>query len=58
MTAQKDFLPAVVAFNGRFCACAVNVGANLFLTFLVFERLRTPVIVEADIVSSLIIFYN
>ena len=29
------------------------MGANLLLNFLVFDRLRTPVTVEADILSSL-----
>ena len=41
-----------------FCACGVIVGANILLHFLVFDRLRTPVTVEADILSSLIVFYD
>ena len=32
------------------------MGANLLHHFLVFDRLRTPVIVEADILSSSIVF--
>ena len=36
----------------------MSVGANLLLNFLVFDRLRTPVTVKADILSSLIVFYN
>ena len=38
--------------------CGVAVGANLLLNFLAFDRLRTPVTVEADILSSLIVFHN
>ena len=34
------------------------MGANLLLHFLVFDRIRTSVTVEADILSSLIVFYN
>ena len=34
------------------------MGANLVLNFLVFDRLPTPVTVEEDILSSLIVFYN
>ena len=30
----------------------------LFFSFIVFDRLRTPVTVEADILSSLIVFYT
>ena len=41
-----------------FCACGVIVGANLLLHFLVFDRVRMAVTVEADILSSLIVFYN
>ena len=60
VTARKDFLLPFVAFYRWFCACGVTVGANLWLEvhFLVFERLRTPVTVEADILSSLIVFDN
>ena len=57
VTARKDFLLAFVAFNRWFCACDMTVGANIWLHFLVFDRLRTPVTVEADISSSLILFY-
>ena len=57
MTARKDFSLAFVAFYGRFCACGVTVGATL-LNFIVLDRIRTPVTVEADILSSLIVFYN
>ena len=38
--------------------CGVTVGANLLLNVLVFNRLRTPMTVEADILNSLIVFYN
>ena len=34
------------------------MGANLLLNFLGFDRLRTPVVVVADILSSVIVFYN
>ena len=34
----------------------MTVGANLLINFLVFDRLRTPVTVEADILSCLIVF--
>ena len=34
----------------------MTVRANLFLYFLVFDRLRTPVTLEVDILSSLIVF--
>ena len=40
------------------CACGVTVGENLLLHFLVLDRLRTPVTVEADVLNSLIVFYN
>ena len=56
--ARKDFLLPFVAFYRWFYACGVTVGANLLLYFLVFDRLRTPVTVEADILSSSIVFYN
>ena len=56
--ARKDFLLPFVAFYRWFYACGVTVGANLLLYFLVFNRLRTPVTVEADILSSSIVFYN
>ena len=36
----------------------MTVGANLLLNFLVLDRLHTPLTVEADILSSLIVFYN
>ena len=36
----------------------MTVGANLLLYFLVFDRLRTLVTVEAHILSSLIVFYK
>ena len=36
----------------------MTVGVNLLINFVVFDRLRTPVTVEADILSSLIVFYN
>ena len=58
VTARKDFLLPFVAFYRWFCACGVNVGARLLLHFLVFDKLRTPVTVETDILSSLIVFYN
>ena len=58
MTAKKDILLPFVAFYRWFCACGVTVGANLWPHFLVFERLRTPVTVEADILISLIVFDN
>ena len=58
MTARKDFLLAFVAFYRWFCACRVTVGANLMRNFLVFDRLRTPVTMEADISISLIVFSN
>ena len=35
----------------------MNLGANLLLD-LVFDRLRTPVTVEADVLSSLLAFYK
>ena len=34
----------------------MTVGANRLLHFLVFDRLRTPVTVEADLLNSLIVF--
>ena len=58
VTARKDFLLAFVAFYRWFCACGVTVGINLLLHFLVFDRLRTPVTVEAVILISLIVFHN
>ena len=58
MTARKHFLLAAIAFYRSFCACVVTVGANLFVDFLVFDRLRTPVPVEVDILIFLIVFYN
>ena len=58
MTAREDFLLAFVAFYRLICVCGVTVRANLLLNFLVFDRLRTLVTVEADILSSLIVFYN
>ena len=58
VTARKDFVLPFVAFYRWFCACGVAVGANLLLHFLVFDRLRTPVAVEADVLSSLIVFHN
>ena len=37
----------------------MTVGPNLLLNFFtVFNRLRTPVTVEADILSSVIVLYN
>ena len=45
-------------FYRWFRACGVTVGANLLFHFLVFDRLHMPVTVEADILSSLIVFYN
>ena len=41
-----------------FARARVTVGENLLLNFLVFDRLRTPVNVEAGILSYLILFYN
>ena len=59
VTARNTFYCfTFVAFYRWFCACGVTVGANLLPNFLVFHRLRTPVTVEADILSSLIVFYN
>ena len=39
-----------------FARASMTVGANIFVDFLVFDRLRTPLTVESDILSSLIIF--
>ena len=58
MTARKDILLPFVVFYRRFCASGVTVGANLLFHFIVFDRPRTQVTVEADILSSLIAFYN
>ena len=58
VTSRKDFLLPFVAFYRWFYACSVTLGANLLLHFLVFGRLCAPVTVEADILSSLIIFYD
>ena len=58
VTARKDLLLAFVTFYRWFSACGVNVGANLLLHFLGSDILRTPVTVEADILSSLIESYN
>ena len=56
--ATEDVSLGFNAFYRWFCACGVTVGANLLLNFLVFDRLRTPVTVEADLLSSLVVFYN
>ena len=58
VTARKDFLLAFVAIYCWFCACGVTVGATLVLNFVLYDRLCTPVTVEADILSFLIVFYN
>ena len=58
VTARKDLLLPFVAFYRWFCARGVTVGANPWVLFLVFDRLHTPVTVEADIWSSLIVFCN
>ena len=58
VTARKDFLLPFVTFYRCFCACGVTVGANPLLHFLVFDRLRTSVTVEADIWSSLNLFHK
>ena len=58
MTARKDFLLPFVAFHRLFCECGVTVGPDLLLHFLVFDRQSTPVTKEADILRSLIVFYN
>ena len=53
MTAKKNFLLPLLHFIVDIVG---TVGTNLLLDFLAFDRLRTPVTVEADILSSLIVF--
>ena len=36
----------------------MTVGANILFNFLLVDKLRTSVTVDADILSSLIVFYN
>ena len=55
---KKTFLLAFVAFYRWFCVCCVTVGANILVHFLVLDRPRTPVTVEADILSSSIVFHD
>ena len=55
---RENFFTSFVAFYRLFCACVVTVGANILFDFLVFDKLRASVTVNADILSSLIVFYN
>ena len=58
LTAAEDVIFGFNAFYRWIRASGMTVGANLLLNFLVFDRLRTSVTVEADILSSLIVFYD
>ena len=52
------FFSTLCCILSLICVCGVTVRANLLLHSLVFGRLRTPVTVEADILSSLMVFYD